>query len=146
TNAAPQAGWAVLVVDGRIAAVGPSASIAAPGGAREGVLPNATLIPRLIDTHTPFLLREDLTPSWDDQVLRDSEATRVIRAVSGARATLMAGFTTIRDLGSEGAGYADVALRQGIANGAMAGPRMFVAGRAIVARGGYAPRRTGFRP
>lgn len=145
-NAAPRADWVVLVVDGRIAAVGPSVSILAPEGAREIALPNATLIPGLIDTHTHLLLREYSTQSWDDQVLRDSEATRVIRAVSGARATLMAGFTTIRDLGSEGAGYADVALRQGIANGAMAGPRLFVAGRAIVARGGYAPRRTGFRP
>jgi imidazolonepropionase-like amidohydrolase len=146
SSAAPHADWAVVVDEGRIIAVGPIASISAPAGAREIALPETTLIPGLIDLHTHLLLREYSTESWDDQVLRDSEATRVIRAVSGARATLLAGFTTVRDLGSEGAGYADVALRQAEANGAMVGPRMFVTTRAIVARGAYAPRRTGFRP
>jgi imidazolonepropionase-like amidohydrolase len=140
------ADWAVVVADGRITAVGPSGSIVAPDGARDIALPNATVLPGLIDLHTHLLLREYAVESWDDQVLRDSEATRVIRAVSGARATLLSGFTTIRDLGTEGAGYADVALRRAAADGSMAGPRMFVTTRAIVARGSYAPRRTGFRP
>jgi imidazolonepropionase-like amidohydrolase len=144
-SGAAHQGWSVVVVAGRIAAIGPDAS-AAPPGAREIDLPGATLTPGLIDLHTHLLLREYSSESWDDQVLRDSEATRVIRAVNGARATLLAGFTTIRDLGSEGAGFADVSLRRAVADNAMAGPRMFVATRAIVARGGYAPRRTGFRP
>ncbi|GAM97442.1 Xaa-Pro dipeptidase family enzyme [alpha proteobacterium U9-1i] len=142
----PQAEWAVLIADGRIAAVGPSASIAAPAGAREIALPGVTLTPGLIDLHTHLLLRAYSIESWDDQVLRDSEATRVIRGVAGARATLLSGFTTIRDLGSEGAGYADVALRNGANDGSMQGPRMYVATLAIVARGGYGPRRTAFRP
>ena len=146
TAAPAQAGWIVLVVDGRIAAVGPSTSIQTPGNAREIALPGVTLTPGLIDLHTHLLLREYATESWDDQVLRDSEATRVIRAVAGARATLLAGYTTIRDLGSEGAGYADVALRNAAADGSMLGPRMYVATLAIVARGGYGPRRAGFRP
>jgi|CXWL01.1.fsa_nt_gi imidazolonepropionase-like amidohydrolase len=144
-DAPSQAGWSVVVVDGRIAAVGPDASIERPAGAREIVLPGVTLTPGLIDLHTHLLLRAYSISSWDDQVLRDSEATRVIRGVSGARDTLMAGFTTVRDLGSEGAGFADVSLRQAAADGSMAGPRMYVATLAIVARGAYGPRRTGFR-
>lgn len=140
------AGWVVVVAEGRIAAVGPGETVARPAGAREIALPGVTLTPGLIDAHTHLLLRAYAVQSWDDQVLRDSEATRVIRAVAAARDTLMAGFTTVRDLGSEGAGYADVALRNGVRDGAMPGPRMVVAGLAIVARGGYAPRRTGFRP
>src|SRR5262249_16233044 len=83
---------------------------------------------------------------WDDQVLHDSEATRVIRAVAAARATLLAGFTTIRDLGTEGAGFADVSLRNAANDGSMLGPRMFVVTRAIVARGAYGPGRPTYRP
>src|SRR5262245_4844555 len=134
---AAHADWAVVVVDGRIAAVGPSASITTPEGAREIALPGVTLTPGLIDLHTHLLLRAYAIESWDDQVLHDSEATRVIRAVAGARDTLMAGFTTVRDLGSEGAGFADVALRRAAEGGGMAGPRMYVATLAIVARGAY---------
>ena len=145
-DAPSRAGWVVVVADGRIAAVGPADQVQRPAGARELALPGVTLTPGLIDLHTHLLLRPYAIQSWDDQVLRDSEATRVIRAVAAARATLMAGFTTARDLGSEGAGYADIALRDGVRNGAMAGPRMYVAGLAVVAQGGYAPRRTGFRP
>lgn len=144
--APPHANWIVVVADGRIAAVGPEASVTLPEDAREIALPGVTLTPGLIDLHTHLLLREYSVQSWDDQVLRDSEATRVIRGVAGARATLMAGFTTIRDLGSEGAGFADVALRNAVRDGSMQGPQMYVATLAIVARGGYGPRRTGFRP
>lgn len=140
------ADWAVVVEDGHIIAAGPIAAMAIPAGAREIALPNATVLPGLIDLHTHLLLREYATESWDDQVLRDSEATRVVRAVAGARATLLAGFTTVRDLGTEGAGYADVALRRAAADGSMLGPRMFTTTRAIVARGTYAPRRPAFRP
>ena len=137
-------GWSVVISGGHIAAVGPN--VEAPAGAREILLPGATLIPGLIDAHTHLLLRQYSTESWDDQVLHDSEATRVIRAVAAGRATLMAGFTTVRDLGSEGAGYADVSLRQAFNDGSALGPRMQVATRAIVARGAYGPRRTGWRP
>lgn len=137
-------GWSVVVSGGHIVAVGPN--VEAPAGAREIPLPGATLIPGLIDAHTHLLLRQYSTESWDDQVLHDSEATRVIRAVAAGRATLMAGFTTVRDLGSEGAGYADVSLRQAFNDGSALGPRMQVATRAIVARGAYGPRRTGWRP
>lgn len=146
TAAPPHENWIVVVTDGRIAAVGPEASVQRPANARQIDLPNVTLSPGLIDIHTHLLLRAYSIESWDDQVLRDSEATRVVRAVAAARDTLLAGFTSVRDLGTEGAGYADVALRQSAENGAMLGPRMFVATRAIVARGAYAPRRTGFRP
>ena len=144
--APPHEGWIVVVAEGRIAAVGPEANVQRPANSRDIALPNVTLTPGLIDAHTHLLLRAYSIESWDDQVLRDSEATRVIRAVGAARDTLLAGFTTIRDLGTEGAGYADVSLRQAAENGAMLGPRMFVATRATVARGAYAPRRTGFRP
>ena len=146
TAAAPQAGWTVVVTDGRIAAVGPDASVQRPANARVIDLPNVTLTPGLIDLHTHLLLRQYSTESWDDQVLHDSEATRVIRAVAAARATLMAGFTTIRDLGTEGAGFADVSLRNAANDGSMLGPRMYVVTRAIVAQGAYGPRRTGWRP
>lgn len=146
-SAAPaHEGWVVVVADSHVIAVGPDASTPRPANAREIALPNVTLTPGLIDAHTHLLLRAYSVESWDDQVLRDSEATRVIRAVSAARDTLLAGFTTVRDLGTEGAGYADVSLRQAAETGAMLGPRMFVVTRAIVARGAYAPRRTSFRP
>jgi imidazolonepropionase-like amidohydrolase len=144
--APPHEGWIVAVADGRITAVGPEASVQRPANAREIVLQNVTLTPGLIDAHTHLLLRAYSIETWDDQVLRDSEATRVIRAVGAAHDTLLAGFTTIRDLGTEGAGYADVSLRRAAESGGMLGPRMFVVTRAIVARGAYAPRRTGFRP
>jgi imidazolonepropionase-like amidohydrolase len=82
--------------------------------------------------------------SWDDQVLKEPLALRVCRATNHARDTLRAGFTTIRDLGTEGAGYADVGLKQAIEQGIVPGPRLLVASRAIIATGSYAPR--GFAP
>jgi imidazolonepropionase-like amidohydrolase len=107
---------------------------------RELVLDGQTLLPGLIEGHSHILLHPyDETP-WNDQVLKEPEAERVIRAVNHARATLRAGVTTMRDLGSEGAGYADVAIRDAIAAGIIAGPRMLVAGPAIVATGSYGPK------
>jgi imidazolonepropionase-like amidohydrolase len=138
------AGWVVVVRGDRIVAAGPAARTPAPPGARTIALPGTTLLPGLIDAHSHLLLHPyDETP-WDDQVLREPQALRVVRAVNHARATLEAGFTTVRDLGTEGAGYADVGLKQAIAQGIIPGPRMIIATRALIATGSYAPK--GFAP
>ena len=134
----------VLVENGRIAAIGAAGTLQAPAGARRIDLAGSTLIPGLIEMHSHLLLHPyDETP-WDDQVLKESLELRTIRAVTAARATLEAGFTTVRDLGTEGAGYADVALRDAIAQGMIPGPRVFASTRAIVATGCYGP--SGFDP
>lgn len=136
-------GWAVLVRGERIAAVGPTASISVPAGTRRIDLAGATLLPGLIEGHSHLLLHPYNETSWDDQVLREPLALRVARATNHARETLRAGFTTVRDLGTEGAGYADVGLKRAIAQGIIPGPRMIVTTRAIVATGSYGPRYTG---
>lgn len=133
-------GWSVLIDGDRIVAAGPG--IAAPDGARTLDLPGATLLPGLIDLHTHLLLRPYAERPWDDQVLRDPESLRVAHAVVAAKRTLAAGFTTVRDLGTEGAGDADVGLRRAIEDGVIPGPRLLCVTRAIVARGTYGP--TGF--
>jgi imidazolonepropionase-like amidohydrolase len=144
TSAQLHAGWVVVVRRGRIDAVGPSAQVAAPPGAPTIRLPGLTLLPGLIEGHSHFLLHPYNEASWDDQVLREPEALRVARAVNHARATLLAGFTTVRDLGTEGAAYSDVGLKAAIDQGIIPGPRLIVTTRAIVARGSYAPN--GFDP
>jgi imidazolonepropionase-like amidohydrolase len=133
----------VLVRGERIAAVGPANDVSA-GGARVIDLPGMTLLPGLIDAHSHLLLHPYNEAPWDDQVLRQPLALRVARATVHARATLLAGFTTLRDLGTEGAGYADVGLRDAIAGGIIPGPRVITTTRAIVANGTYAP--AGFAP
>ena len=137
-------GWAVLVRGERIVAAGPAAGISVPSGTRRIELPGATLMPGLIEAHSHLLLHPYNETSWNDQVLHESLALRVARAVTHARATLDAGFTTTRDLGTEGAAYADVGLKQAIDQGIVPGPRMLVVTRAIVATGSYGPR--GFTP
>jgi imidazolonepropionase-like amidohydrolase len=137
-------GWAVLVRGERIAAVGPADQIAGAQGARVIDLPGLTLLPGLIENHSHVLLHPYNETVWDDQVLHESSAERVARATNHLRATLQAGFTTIRDLGTEGAGYDDVGLKQAVAKGVIPGPRMFVVTRAIVATGSYGPK--GFAP
>jgi imidazolonepropionase-like amidohydrolase len=144
TNAQLHDGWVVLVRGNRIEAVGPVATISAPAGATTIRLPGLTLLPGLIEAHSHLLLHPYNEAPWDDQVLREPEALRVARAVNHARATLLAGFTTVRDLGTEGAGYSDVGLKRAIDQGIIPGPRMVVTTRAIVARGTYAP--AGFDP
>jgi imidazolonepropionase-like amidohydrolase len=134
-------GWRVLVKGDRIVAAGSDVNDA---GAREIALPDATLVPGLIEGHSHLFLHPYNETSWDDQVLHESIALRTVRAVTAAHATLMAGFTTVRDLGTEGAGYADVGLKQAIDAGIVPGPRMLVATRAIVATGSYGPK--GFEP
>ncbi len=139
-----RAGWVVVVRGDRIEAAGPAASTPAPAGAQSVALPGATLMPGLIEGHSHLLLHPYNETSWNDQVLREPLALRVARAVNHARDTLLAGITTVRDLGTEGAGYADVGLRQAIDQGIVPGPRMIVAGPAMVATGSYAPK--GFAP
>jgi len=139
---APHLGWEVLVDADRITAVGPHLS--APTGVRIVELPGTTLMPGMIEGHGHLFLHPYNETSWDDQVLHEVLALRTARAVIQARATLLAGFTSERDLGTEGAGYADAGLRQAIDQGIVAGPRLIVATRAIVARGAYGPR--GFEP
>ena len=135
-------GWQVLVDGGKIVAVGPA--LAVPPGARTIELPGATLLPGLIEGHSHLFLHPYNETPWDDQVLHEPLAMRTIRASVAAKATLMAGFTTVRDLGTEGAGYADVGLKKAIEQGIVPGPRMIVATRALVATGAYGPR--GFEP
>ena len=138
----PHVGWQVLVEGDKIAAVGPN--VAAPAGARTVDLPGTTLTPGLIEGHSHLFLHPYNETKWDDQVLHEPLALRTARAVVHAEKTLMAGFTTERDLGTEGAGYADVGLKQAINQGIVPGPRLLVATRANVARGAYGPK--GFEP
>ncbi len=134
----------VLIENGRIAAIGAAGTLQAPAGTQRIDLAGLTLIPGLIELHSHLLLHPyDETP-WDDQVLKEPLELRTIRAVVAARATLEAGFTTVRDLGTEGAGFADVSLRDAIAQGMIPGPRIFAATRALVATGCYGP--SGFDP
>jgi imidazolonepropionase-like amidohydrolase len=132
-------GWAVRVSGERIQAVGPSASVTT-AGATVIALPGMTLLPGLVEGHSHVLLHPYNEASWNDQVLHESLGVRTARAVNHLRATLMAGFTTIRDLGTEGAGYADVELKQAVDQDIVPGPRMLVTTRAIVATGSYGPK------
>lgn len=133
-------GWVVLVRGDRIAAVGPAASVAVPADAERIALPGTTLLPGLIDLHSHVLLHPYDETTWNDQVLRESLALRTARATNHAKATLLAGFTALRDLGTEGADYADVGLKQAIDQGIIPGPRLFVSTKAIVATGSYGPK------
>jgi imidazolonepropionase-like amidohydrolase len=144
TRSEAREGWVVVVRGDRIEAVGPSGEVKVPDGARTIDLPGVTLLPGLIDAHTHILLHPYSDASWNDQVLKEALSLRVCRATNHLRSVLQSGFTTIRDLGTEGAGYADVGLRQAVEQGVVPGPRMLVVTRAIVATGAYAPK--GFAP
>ena len=139
---AVHAGWEVLVEGDHIAAVGPH--LATPAGTRVIDLPGDTIMPGMIEGHSHMFLHPYNETSWDDQVLHEPLAVRTARAIVHARDTLMAGFTSARDLGTEGAGFADVGLKQAIDQGIVPGPRMMVATKAIVAEGAYGPK--GFEP
>ncbi|MEX1128428.1 MAG: amidohydrolase family protein [Vicinamibacterales bacterium] len=132
-------GWAVRVRGERIDAIGPAASVTSPG-ARIIELPGQTLMPGLIEGHSHVFLHAYNETPWTDQVLKESLGVRTARAVNHLKATLDAGFTTIRDLGTEGAAYADAELQQAVEQGIVPGPRMIVTTRAIVATGSYAPK------
>ena len=144
TNRQSHSGWVVLVKGEKIAAVGPVETIERPKDARVIALPGMTVLPGLIDAHSHLLLHPYNETSWEDQVLKEPLAERICRATNHARADLLSGFTTLRDLGTEGAAYADVGIKSAIAKGIIPGPRLLVATRAIVATGSYAPK--GFAP
>lgn len=140
TTEAPHRGWVVLVRGERIQAAGPRAAVPVPDGAERIPLPGTTLLPGLSDLHSHVLLHPyDETP-WNDQVLRESLAVRTARAVNHLRRTLEAGFTLLRDLGTEGAGYADAGLKEAVDQGIIPGPRLLVTTKAIVATGSYGPK------
>uniref|UniRef100_UPI0035CC502C metal-dependent hydrolase family protein n=1 Tax=uncultured Sphingomonas sp. TaxID=158754 RepID=UPI0035CC502C len=136
------AGWQVLVTGDRIVAVGPDLPV--PAGTPVIDLAGDTLMPGMIEGYGHLFLHPYNETSWDDQVLHEPLALRTARAVANARATLLAGFTSERDLGTEGAGYADVGLKAAIDQGIVPGPRLSVATRAIVALGAYGPK--GYEP
>lgn len=132
-------GWAVLVRGPRIEAVGPAANLSA-AGATVVDLPGTTVMPGMIEAHSHVLLHPYNETPWNDQVAHEALAVRIARATVSLKATLDAGFTTIRDLGTEGAGYSDVGLKQAVQQGIIPGPRMLVTTRAIVATGTYGPK------
>ncbi|HEV7680710.1 MAG TPA: amidohydrolase family protein [Pyrinomonadaceae bacterium] len=133
-------GWVVLVRGEKIEAIGSASEIKVPANAKIIDLPGLTLMPGLIDAHSHVLLHPYSETVWNDQVAREALSLRTARATNHLRSTLLAGFTTIRDLGTEGAGYADVGLKQAVQQGIIPGPRMLVATRAIVATGSYGPK------
>ena len=138
-------GWVVLVQGGKIAAVGPEARVSAPAGAETLSLPGMTLLPGLIDAHSHVFLHPYNETLWNDQVLKETLAFRTVEAVKHVRDTLMSGYTALRDLGTEGAGYADVDVQKAIDKGLIPGPHLFVATRATVAAHCYGPGPLGFR-
>ena len=134
-------GWTVLVRGNAIIAAGPAASMPSEAASAEVIdLPGTTLMPGLIDAHSHLFLHPYNEASWNDQVLKESQSLRTARAVNHARRTLEAGFTTVRDLGTEGAGYADVGIKQAIEQGIIPGPRLIVTTKAIIATGSYGPK------
>jgi imidazolonepropionase-like amidohydrolase len=137
-------GWSVLVRGEKIEAAGPAGQIKTPSDAKVIELTGMTLMPGLIDAHSHVMLHPYSETVWNDQVAREALSLRVARATNHLRSTLLSGFTTIRDLGTEGAGYADVGLKQAVEQGIIPGPRMIVATRAIVASGSYGPK--GYAP
>lgn len=133
-------GWSVLVENNKIIAVGPTASLKSGNDYIEIRYTNSTICPGFIEGHSHMLLYPYNITDWDTQVLKETDSYRTIRATVHAKNTLLAGFTTSRDLGTEGAGYSDVALKKAINEGIIIGPRLLVAGKAIVATGSYGPK------
>lgn len=133
-------GWVVLAEGDKIVSAGSKESVKASKETQVIAMPGTTLLPGLIEGHSHLLLYPYNITDWDIQVLKESDSYRTARATVHAKNTLMAGFTTVRDLGTEGAGYSDVALKRAINEGIIPGPRMIVAGRAIVSTGSYGPK------
>ena len=132
--------WAMVVEGNKITAVGPTQQIILPKGATQINYPNATIMPGMIEGHSHLFLYPYNITDWDTQVLKETDSYRTVRATVHAKNTLLAGFTTARDLGTEGAGYSDVSLKRAINEGIIIGPRLMVAGRAIVSTGSYGPK------
>ena len=141
---APVRGWVVVVRGERIVAAGPSARVEVPANAERLELEGATLIPGLIEGHSHLFLHPYDETLWDDQVLKEPAGVRMARAVAHAAATIRAGVTTVRDLGTEGMADYDVQLRRAVEQGIVPGPRILATTRAIVATGSYGPRRSNY--
>ncbi len=120
-------GWVVIVTGKTISAAGPFEQVTIPGNAQRIELPGLTLLPGLSDIHSHIFLHPYNETLWNDQVLKEAPAYRTVRAVNHVRDTLMAGFTLLRDLGTEGAGYGDLSIKQAIDEGLIPGPRLLTA-------------------
>ncbi len=132
--------WVVLVTENRITFAGPAADLKNSGSYKKKEFKGMTLMPGIIEGHSHLLLHPYNETEWNDQVLKESPVERAVRGVVHAKKSLMAGITTMRDLGAEGAGYTDVYLKKTIEDGIIPGPRLLVAGPAIVATGAYGPK------
>ncbi|GLU56150.1 hypothetical protein Dfri01_56110 [Dyadobacter frigoris] len=133
--------WTVLIKNEKIAAVGPASLLTADSQNAEIIdLKGCTLLPGFIEGHSHLFLHPYNETPWDDQVLKESRSYRTARATLHAKKTLMAGFTTVRDLGTEGAEYDDFGLKQAINQGVIPGPRMIIATKALIATGSYGPK------
>ncbi|MEY2595823.1 MAG: hypothetical protein RI965_1095 [Bacteroidota bacterium] len=132
--------WAVLTDGSKIISIGPKDQLNIPKDATIINYGDATITPGLIEGHSHLLLYPYNITDWDTQVLKETDSYRTARATVHAKNTLLAGFTTARDLGTEGAGYSDVAIKRAINEGIIIGPRLMVAGRAIVSTGSYGPK------
>jgi imidazolonepropionase-like amidohydrolase len=139
-------GWVVLIEGNQIKAVGPKERVTAPPDAERIALPGMTVLPGLMDLHSHIFLHPYNEKLWDLQVLTEPPQYRTVLATKHAEATLMAGFTTLRDLGTEGAGFGDVEVKRAIDEGVIPGPRLWVVTRAIVATGAYGPAVRSYRP
>jgi imidazolonepropionase-like amidohydrolase len=130
-------------VNDKIAAVGETKAVnsnSATSNVEIIDLKGCTLLPGFIEGHSHLFLHPYNETTWDDQVLKEARSLRTSRAVVHAKKTLMAGFTTVRDLGTEGAEFDDVGLKQAIQQGIVPGPRMIIATKALIATGSYAPK------
>ena len=132
--------WVLIVSDNHISYVGPSSGAENLKRTKIIELQGSTLMPGIIEGHSHILLHPYNETSWNDQVLKESSSERAIRATIYAKKSLMAGITTMRDLGSEGAGYTDLDVKKAIDKGLIPGPRLLVAGPAVVATGAYGPK------
>ncbi|MEZ4808915.1 MAG: amidohydrolase family protein [Allomuricauda sp.] len=132
--------WVVLVTENRITYAGPISNLKNSSSYTKQELNGTTLMPGIIEGHSHILLHPYNETEWNDQVLKESPTERAIRGVVHAKNSLWAGVTSMRDLGSEGAGYTDVYLKKTIEDGIIPGPRLWVAGPAIVATGAYGPK------
>ncbi|NHF59442.1 amidohydrolase family protein [Flavobacteriaceae bacterium TP-CH-4] len=133
-------GWVVLVEGNLITYAGTASGLTPPEHMEQIDLRGSTLMPGIIEGHSHLLLHPYDETDWNDQVLKESPVERAIRGSVHAKKSLLAGITTMRDLGAEGAGYTDVYLKKTIEDGIIPGPRLLVAGPAIVATGAYGPK------
>jgi imidazolonepropionase-like amidohydrolase len=139
-------GWSVLVQGDRIVAAGAESTFSVPANAEKINLPGMTVLPGMMDIHSHIFLHPYNETPWNDQVLMEPIGYRTIKAVEHVRSTLMSGFTLLRDLGTEGAGYEDLSVKRAIEEGLIPGPRLLVATLAIVATASYGPGPLGFAP